>query len=215
MQDDVADRDQAGPGRAGQRGPPGETRIIPPIIAGGEAGKDVLPESGLQLRERRGCVMGRIVHDDEDAVVPPLQDIFQDKVTLSLPGAALSKGEHPAEMAIAGPAFRIGQDIRRIGEAEAHTDNVAHTEFLRCSMAPHDPGKRIPVDNGDGRKIQFPGTRDQLPGMRCSREKCEIAHGAQLGIAHGNCPATYQAGSARPGQVTSQRRGPLRVSTRQ
>ena len=56
---------------------------------------------------------------------------------------------------------------------------------------------------------------DEFLGMRGAGQEGEIAGDAKFGIAHGNRPATYQAGGVRPGQVMSQSRGPAVVSTRQ
>ena len=134
------------------------------------------------------------------------RNIFKIKLALSLPGAALAKGEQTAQPAIGRAVFRKTKQAWRVLKIETRADDQGLTRRCRRDMHAHGARQRVVVGDGDGREAERFCCIDKLLGVGAAAQKGEIGDGLKLGIGgraaclshHPKKPWRYQCGVSGP-----------------
>ena len=118
-----------------------------------------------------------------------LDQILDAQQAFALGRAQVSRRQNPAEPAVGGAVFRIGEHVRRSvveGEPRAGSDaRRPHRRrvLAREHMRAHDASQRVAIRDSDPCELKLGGARHHLFRMRGPAQERKIRHRRQLGKA--------------------------------
>ena len=163
-------------------------RVVWPEAPGqGQIG--AVAEVALQAPQATGKpVVDPARHENDNLPFAPRGHIVPAEPAGALTGPPLTDRQKPAKPAVGGAIRRIDQHRRPVLKVETASDDEPNACGLRGIVGPHDPGKRVAIDDAERRDPEHRSLREQFLGARCAAQETEVGRDLKLGVGHAKSP---------------------------
>ena len=159
---------------------PAATIVLYDLTAGrheasGQGEISTVPEVALQAPQATAePVIDATGHENDNLPLAPRGHIVPAEPAGALAGTPLTDGKKPTKPAVGGAICGINQHRRPVLKVETASDDEPNARDLRGIVGPHDPGKRVAIDDTQRRDHQHRSLGEQFLGARCSSQEAKV-----------------------------------------